>query len=393
MSHQSVDPVKKIEEFLRNNSSYLRNPAEQDRIFAKGRKIEVVYVVVSKGIPLFRTEGAGDVTTIDITLRKTAKEGGSSPKAYVSVPAILPEKMQAKLRRRMLEVLRSRFSDKVKEQVKRYREQLKFTKLGESDSWNCFIMPPSGEKETDLGMCGFCPSCNILGAVITKTENTNAKTSYGIKSRVVHDIAFATVPYEKCVVDLTHNKVGDGVSYTGKSLYGEPHVVPGVVFVGKLAMYDVTEREAKLVLHSLATISRMGGGETKYGSVQVIVVGLKAGDRETVSSYDIARHVLEETGGALVEPEAVIRKVVDYIKNKGFDAVVDGSTGIDSLDTAIPISDDELAKLWEEDNYRYSENVVKYITRAEGTSTAEGSEKKGGRRGKKSRGAEEEEDQ
>ncbi|MEM0043146.1 MAG: type I-D CRISPR-associated protein Cas7/Csc2 [Thermofilaceae archaeon] len=371
-----------LSRLLVEKSSYLRNPNERDRIFAKGKKIEVVYVIVSKGIPLFRTEGAGDVTTIDIIPRGVAREGST---AYVSVPAILPEKIQAKLRRRMLEVLRSRFNNEVREHVKKYKK-LGFSRLGEDGSWNCFIMPPSGEGETDLGMCGFCPSCNILGAVITKTENTNAKTSYGIKSRVVHDIAFATVPYEKCVVELTHNKVSEGISYTGRSLYEEPHIMPGVVFIGKLAMYDVTEREAKLVLHSLATISRMGGGETKYGSVQVIIVGLRAGDRETVSSYDIARHVIEKTGGALVEPETVVKEVVNYIRGKGFDVVIDEQKGIDSLDTVVAISDEELTKLWEEDNYRYSENVVEYITRAEGSG-------KGGKKGKKSKEVEEEEAQ
>ncbi|MEM4036033.1 MAG: type I-D CRISPR-associated protein Cas7/Csc2 [Fervidicoccaceae archaeon] len=375
--------LKNLSELLKEKSSYLRNPNEQDRIFAKGKKIEVIYAVVGKGIPLFRTEGAGDVTTIGITLRKessTPSEGGhDANKSYVEVPAILPEKIQAKLRRRMLEILRSEFNDEVKKQVKRYRE-LGFNKLGEDGSWNCFIMPPSGEGETDLGMCGFCPACNILGAIITENEHGLASTSYGIKSRVVHDIAFATVPYEKCVVELTHNKVGDGVSYTGRSLYEEPHIVPGTVFVGKLAMYDVTEREAKLVLHSLATISRMGGGETKYGSVQVIIVGLRAGDRETISSYDIARHVLEKTGGALVEPEVVVKEVANYIKGKGFDVVIDEKAGIDSLDTVAAVSDDEIAKIWGEDNYWYSDNVVKYIARAEPKTG------KGGKKEKKSKG-------
>ncbi|MEM3426563.1 MAG: type I-D CRISPR-associated protein Cas7/Csc2 [Thermoproteota archaeon] len=374
MSQQSVKPSTKIEVFLKDKSSYLRSQADQDRIFAKGKKIEVVYAVVSKGIPLFRTEGVGDVTTIDITLSENA-HASSKSRGYVSVPAILPEKIQAKLRRRMLEILRSKFNDEVKKHVKKYRD-LGFNRLEDDGSWKCFIMPPSGENETDLGMCGFCPACNILGAIITKNENNNASTSYGIKSRVVHDIAFATVPYEKGVVELTHNKASDGVSYTGRSLYEESHIMPGVVFVGKLAMYDVTEREAKLVLHSLSTISRIGGSETKYGSVQVIIVGLRAGDRETISSYDIARHILEKTGGALVEPEITVKEVVNYVKDKGFAVVVDENAKIDSLDTAVAISDNEIAKLWEEDNYAYSDNVVSYIARAES---------KTGKKGKKSR--------
>lgn len=344
-----------VREFLAKNGTYFRNPVETGRIFSKGKRIEVVYVVVSKGIPLFRTEGVGDVTTLDIALRDKT----------LAVPAILPEKVQAKLRRRMLEILRGRFNDKVREQVKRYKD-LGFTRIGEEAAWNCHVMPPSGEREADLGMCGFCPTCNILGTVITKSENDNATTSYGLKSRVVHDVAFGTVPYETAVIDLTHNKVGDGVSYTGRSLFEESHVVPGVVFVGKLAMYDVTEREAKLVLHALSSISRMGGGETKFGSVQVIVVGLKAGDRETISAYDVARHVLEKTGGKLVEPENVITTVVDYIQGRGFTILVEKDKRLDSLDTVVALTEDDVLKLWAEDSYFYANNVVEFIKRAEG---------------------------
>jgi len=352
---------------------FYRAPTEKDRVFAKSAVIEVIYAVVAKGIPLFRTEGVGDVTLLDIYY-------GKNP---VSVPAILPEKMQAKLRRQILAILRGKFNDVVKGEIKKYRE-LGFVKAGGDGSWNCYVAPPKGEKETDIGMCGFCPACNLLGTILTDSELTIASTSYGVKSRVVHDIAFGTVRYEKAVADFTHNKVGDGVSYTGRSLFNETHVLPGVVFVGKLAMYDVTEREARLVLSALSSIHRMGGGETKYGSLQVILIGLKSGNRETISSYDLARRVLEKYDGNPMPPEDAINEVVNYISNRGFAMFVKemGNKKVDEIDTSIELKDEEIIELWRTDNYHYAKSVVDYINRVEEKGSGEA---KGGR-GRKGKG-------
>ena len=364
---QVSDPIT---QFLKENNKYLRNPDETDRVFSKGRKIEVVYAVVSKGIPLFRTEGVGDVSELEINL------GGK----VISVPTILPEKIQAKLRRRMLEILRNNNPDN--NTLTKYA-QLGFTKITDNNgikSWNCYVAPPGSEGGTDIGLCGYCPSCNILGSIITDDELEIASTAYGLKSRVVHDPAFGTTTYEAAIQELTHNKVGDGVSYTGMSLFQESHVVPGVVFIGKLAMYDVTELEAKLVLSSLSSISRMGGGETKYGSVQVIILGLNASDRETVSSYDITRYVIQKTEGKLVSPEEVIKLAIEYLKNKSFKIIADPNKKIDEQNIQININNNEITTLWAKDNYNYSIAIVNYIKKVEGESKES---KKGKGKGKK----------
>ncbi|MEM4601443.1 MAG: type I-D CRISPR-associated protein Cas7/Csc2 [Desulfurococcaceae archaeon] len=349
-------PVSRIMRFLEQNKNYFRESNEPDRVFAKGKKIEVALAIISKGLPLFRTEGVGDISLIDIAVKN----------AIISVPAILPEKLQAKLRRQMLEKLRESFDERTRAYIIEYKNKLKFEKIESDGSWNCYIAPPKEAGETDIGMCGFCPACNILGTIITKDVNSKASTSYGLKSRVVHDIAFGTVRYEKAIIDLTHTKVGDGVSYTGRSLFEESHVIPGVVFIGKLAMYDVTRREASLVLSALSSITRMGGGETKYGSVQTIVLGLKAGNRETISSYDMARYILEKYGGELVAPEEVLKTATEYISSKDFTVIIDQGKRIDELSMIIDVNKDEIAKIWVEDNYIYSKNVVEYIMQAEG---------------------------
>lgn len=352
-----------IDKYLNNIKDYFRNPSETDRVFTKGKKVEVVYAIVSKGIPLFRTEGVGDVTVLDINVINKV----------ISIPAILPEKIQAKIRRVMLEKLRGYLKDDIKEVIKKYKE-FGFKK-GVDGSWNCYIAPPKEAAETDIGMCGYCPACNILGAILTDSENSFVSTSYGLKSRVVHDIAFGTIKYEKSVANFTHNKVGDGVSYTGRSLFEESHILPGVVFVGKLAMYDLTMNEAKLVLSSLSSITRLGGGETKYGSVQVVIIGIKAGLRETISSYDITRYVLEKyyEYEENVAPENVIKTIAEYISNKGFEIIINPNSRLDEMNIEIDLSND-IKSIWEQDNYKYAESVANYIKKVEGKLQSKGSE-------------------
>lgn len=364
---------QETDKLFENLKDYLRDPNDPQRLFAKGKKIEVVYAIISKGIPLFRTEGAGDVTLLD--LRTSGRT--------ISVPAILPEKVQAKLRRQILEILRAYLDDDMKKIIEKYKG-IGYVKLGDDGSWNCYIAPPIGEGETDIGMCGFCPSCNMLGAIITRKELEGARTSYGLKSRVTHDVAYAVTAYEKAVMDITHTKVGDGVSYTGEALFEEPHVLSGVVFIGKIVLYDMTEREAKLALAGLSSIKRLGAGETKYGSIQTIILGVRGGMTETISSYDIARHIIDKHHGELVDPEEVLREVLGYLKKKNFTTLVSfENKKLDEVDIQITISRDEVRTLWDVDNYNYADQVVKHIKRVEGKDQkVEGKDQ--ARRGRKS---------
>ncbi|MUM65968.1 type I-D CRISPR-associated protein Cas7/Csc2 [Acidianus infernus] len=283
---------------------------EKDRIFSKGVKAEIVYVIISKGIPLFRTEGVGDISTISVVINKENYE----------LPVILPEKIQAKLRRVMLEKLRdeyAKFDDEFKKKILDTAKNLGYKRTG--DGWNCYIAPPQERKSsTDIGMCGYCPSCTILGNITDDSMMNDINTAYGIKSRVAHDIAFSLVEYKKAIMELTHNKVADGVSYTGQSLYSELHIAPGVVFIGKSTAYDLTKNEFEVVLDALASITRLGGGETKYGSVETRILSVKFSEKETISSYDIMREIVGKHKGEMMDPEDYVREVSDILKGKGF---------------------------------------------------------------------------
>ncbi|BDC17498.1 type I-D CRISPR-associated protein Cas7/Csc2 [Acidianus sp. HS-5] len=308
---------------------------EKDRIFSKGYKTEVVYAIISKGIPLFRTEGVGDISTVSVIVDKESYE----------LPVILPEKIQAKLRRVMLENLRreySNFDQGMKDKIRETAKSLGYKRT--EGEWNCYIAPPQERtSSTDIGMCGYCPSCTILGNITDDSMMSDLNTAYGIKSRVVHDIAFSLVDYKKAVMELTHNKVADGVSYTGQSLYSDLHVSPGVVFIGKSTAYDLTKNEFEVVLDALTKVTRLGGGETKYGSVETRILGVKSSDKETISSYDIMRDIIGKHKGEMVDLEEYINEVKGLLKNNGFEEytykVNYSEAWEDSLDYAGKIRD------------------------------------------------------
>lgn len=358
---------------IKLESRYLKK-SDANRLFQENKVVEIAFAILSEGIPLLRTEGVGDVTLLEISTQRNT----------YTVPAILPEKIQAKLRRVTISNLReyfNMFDKQTREDILKKYSELGFKKNMDmnTQSWNCYIAPPKEAGETDEGLCGYCPSCNLYGTILSSNEIEFASTTYGIKSRVLNEIAFATTPQEKAVIDLTHNKVGDGLSHTGMSLFTEPHVAPGVVFIGKIALYEVTERELKLVLSALSSITRMGAGETKYGKVKVIPLGIKEGSREDVSSYEIAVYVLEKLeevdGGEIKrihKPEEVISKAIEYLKSRGF-KIIEEYEKMRVADITVTLEDltvDFYKSLWLEDNYYMAKSVSDFIKLREGVEKA-----------------------
>ncbi len=357
--------------------SYLRGGSEPDRVFPKNKKVEVVFLVEAVNAILPRTEGVEDITLIKL------------PGTEYEVPVILPEKLQAVARRRMLAQLR-RFRDerpdkltqhlnkvvgiyryKVKKKGKEGEVIVSFIKAknaaGNVQEWNCYIQPPGGDvrEATDVGMDGFCPACTLFGTVITNTvlefyDNLSNKNvfgeSVGVKSRVEFDPAIAFLDKEKSVAAYTHNKVADGVSWTGMGLYNENHVVPGTIFVGKVTLEDVTEAELKAFLAVLSAIDRLGGRERLFGGVRVHLVGVRGGSYESTSALEIARSLARYYGEGEYPPavEDVIARVNELISEKGF-LPLDGGAFRKLLDDM-----DAWDSLWA-DAVEYDRQIVKRI--------------------------------
>ena len=357
--------------------SYLRKPDEKDRVFPENKKIEVVFLVEAVNAILPRTEGVEDITLIKL------------PGTEHEVPVILPEKLQAVARRKMLAQLRKfrdAKPDKLAEHLRALSETFKRTKGNKEvpvgfikakkyaekpAEWNCFIQPPGGDikEATDVGMDGFCPACALFGAVLSDNGRANdlgtiygiadapqQAISAGLKSRVEFDPAIAFLDKGRCVASYTHNKVSDGVSWTGQSLYEEQHVMPGTIFVGKVTLEDVTETEVKAFLAILSAIDRLGGRERLFGGVRIHLIGVRGGSYETTSALEIARELAKEFKDREYppSPEEVIEKTLSIINNEGF-------IPVDTGEFRKLLDDMELwDKLWA-DTVEYDRQVVKRI--------------------------------
>ena len=349
------EPVKP--ETVRNHlEKWLRGINEPDRVFTKNKKVEVVFLVEAVNAILPRTEGVEDITLFKI------------PSTDYEVPAILSEKLQAVARRNMISYLRSYYNrkkDEKKDEIKTYLEKLatvfvpsesekkskkkeeqivgyvKASEFLKTEEWNCFIQPPAGEG-TDVGMDGFCPACAIFGAVLDNTKVSGVgNISVGLKSRVEFDPAIAISDRKVSVTPITHNKVSDGLSWTGQSLFTEYHVVPGTIFVGKVTLEDITESELNAFLATLATISKLGGRERLFGGVRVHLVGIRGGSHETVSALELVKKLARKYAERLPDVEEVIGELKQELSNKGF------VTNISQEDfKKLVESDDAWSNLW-----------------------------------------------
>ncbi|MGC9187499.1 MAG: type I-D CRISPR-associated protein Cas7/Csc2 [Fervidicoccaceae archaeon] len=340
---------KNLDEIIEKNlKSWLRELNEPDRVFTKGKKVEIVFTIEAVNAILPRTEGVEDITLFKI------------PGTEYEVPAILPEKLQAVARRNMLSYLRM-YRDKQKDRLRRYLEKLslmykikdkKETNVGfvkakeflNNKDWNCYIQPPGGdvgEKATDVGMDGFCPACALFGTLIDKSKIEGiGDESIGVKSRVEFDPAIAISDRSVSVVGYTQNKVSDGVSWTGQSLFTEYHVVPGTVFIGKTTLEDVSKEELKAFLSTLSTISRLGGRERIFGGVKVTIIALRGGSYEAVSALELAKRLIAKYGDALPGFDNIVRDLKQELKSRGFIEVDSYSDGFRKLVEDVEIWDD-----------------------------------------------------
>jgi len=335
--------------------TWLRNPDEPDRILTKCKKIEIVFIIEAVNYILPRTEGVGDITLIKI--------------GEIEAPVILPEKLHGIARRQLLALLRDH-RDKNHTKLGEYLKQLEltferetkknekeqitigFTKAKEyttnPQKWNCYIQPPGPAQShtTDVGMDGFCPACTLFGTIIDaeklyiieRNKTFNAETPIGIKSRITFDPAFAYLDKEKTTIYLTHNKVSEGTSWTGQSLFEECHVVPGTIFIGKATLEDVTEAELEMFLATLTSINKIGGRKSNFGGIRIHLIGIHGDHYETTSAYELARELKDANTTNIEEVKKILR---DKLEKQGFHI-------LNTEEFRTKLNDDELInKLWE----------------------------------------------
>lgn len=339
--NKTLDLIEKVKPCL-------RGVGEEGRVFPKARRVEIVFLVEAANYLLLRTEGPGYINAVTL------------PESRLEVPVILPEKLQAVTRRKMLHLLRD-YKDHAANEVKKFVEEaanLGFVKAEEhlKNGWNCTIQPPiaeTGEKATDLGMDGYCPACTLFGAALTGNQIKDLeRMSIGIKTRVHFDPAFAT---RRGIVPATHNKVTESLlSTTGQALYSEVHVEPGTVFVGRAVLTEVTEPELTAFLYTLAQIEEIGGRAGVYGTIRVHLLGVRCGKHSATTALELAEELAKEGKTTITEAENHLKKKLEKLDFQP----VDGREILSTVEHSKP--DGLFQRLWDS-SIDYARQVIEWI--------------------------------
>ncbi|WP_338602947.1 type I-D CRISPR-associated protein Cas7/Csc2 [Sulfolobus tengchongensis] len=349
---------EKVKEFFSDLSK-----VDSSNVIPRGRVINVYLVIRAENELLIRHEGGEDYSYAVIGKEK--------------YPIILYEKLQSVWRRKELELLRHDY-DLHKADIDKIRDK--------SDEWQCALRPSAsvkGGKQDNVeekigGQCGECPDCMTFGYAVRE----GAK--YNVKSRIEGDLLIATLPDTKTIVLRTHNAVDD-VSKTTKigrdeegtstgALYVYSLVRENTLFVGKIAMKDISINDFLLKMATLSIVTKIGGRTTHYGNIKIHIPAVVFSTFEVSSSYDIFTRVKGKESVEEVMPE--IKKYLED-KKKGIVVTSDRDDFAEKIRQTIVdekglIIHDIVAKAWQE-----GLNFKKSIEREVGSD-----KKKEGKRGK-----------
>jgi len=286
----------------------------------RGRTVNVFVIIEAQSELLVRHEGGEDVSTEEV-------EG-------VEVPVILHEKLASAWRRHMLEVLRSHYDRGGRAAIAKA--------LGKGGDWayTCGLRPAvvevGAKKETRIeligGLCGECPNCMVFGFAVREGGLFN------VKSRVEGDAYFAVEPATSSVVQRTFNAVDEALKTTAFTVQREEAegeegearrtgalfrlslVRAGTLFVGKVAMKDLSVPELLLALYTLATVPRVGGYKSDFGRIKVYIPAIVPGRFEVGSGYELAARILAQTTGRRPGLEEVWQQATAYAEELAAEA-------------------------------------------------------------------------
>ncbi|RLE80832.1 MAG: type I-D CRISPR-associated protein Cas7/Csc2 [Thermoprotei archaeon] len=262
---------KNLDEIVEALKVYTGRPED---IVLRGKVVNVFIAFKALEPLLTRTEGQGDITTFLLN--------------NISVPAILNTKVQGMLRRKTLQILRNYWPE---------------------GKPLCYVLVQAKKGKGEIkGYCGACPSCLIYGYAVQEER------TYNVKSRVEGDVYYGTIPEEEATFEFTRNAVDEITHTTGQALLTERAVKPGVIFIGKMALRNLTPSELKLVLYTLASLDRLGAVQTHFGRIKPIILGLIGAHYEIGSGYEIVSQILAD---GLKEEDKILAKARELIKEVG----------------------------------------------------------------------------
>lgn len=132
-------------------------------------------------------------------------------------------------------------------------------------------------------LCMNCPTCFIFGGT-GETSNANAK--YNILSRILGE-TFISETEVGDVTSLTENAVDEETLLTGQALMSIITVPKETNFLGVITLKDPTKEMAQIILDNLNRLTRLGARSVEWGRCVTEIVGIRTGDRETLTAYDL----------------------------------------------------------------------------------------------------------
>ena len=317
---ESEETVNKLKRWLEE-----RETANEKYSVPRGKTINLFITIMAESDLLIRHEGVEDVTLLQVGKQ--------------IVPAILDIKFRAVTRRNMLTLLRNAYDRNQRVRSKADEILKKVIKDYQEGGWLCAMRPHiKGTKEKGgklqmqmKGLCGHCPNCLIYGFAVEEEGEFN------VKSRIEGDVYYGVIPSAASVTERTGNAVDEATYTTGQALFTTRPILPGTIFVGKIAMHDLTPSEFLLTLFSIATTPRIGARQTCNGKIRIDIPAMILSNHEKGSGYELCKQILQkyEKPGL----EEVIQEVNDYVQRIGRNSVVITSRDLADRLRTLPLSD------------------------------------------------------
>lgn len=134
------------------------------------------------------------------------------------------------------------------------------------------------------GLCMRCPCCVLFGGT---GDVSTAKVGYNLLSRVLGDTFISTQPVDT-INNYTANAVDEKSLTTGQALMTIVKVPAEIEFLGVVTLRDPTKESAAIVDNAIQRLTRIGASNREWGRCQTTVEGFVLGDREQISSYELA---------------------------------------------------------------------------------------------------------
>jgi CRISPR type I-D-associated protein Csc2 len=154
------------------------------------------------------------------------------------------------------------------------------------------------EKQRDLGipdnsscylkdhLCMACPACLLFGGT---GETSATKAPYNLLSRVLGETFISTTEV-KDISNYTANAIDEETLTTGQALMTILKVPAETEFIGVVTLRDPTLELTSILVDNLNRLTRLGASTREWGKVKIEIIGYVLSDRETLSSYDLAKN-------------------------------------------------------------------------------------------------------